>query len=298
MQPLIEYRLELAGVTTRALELEGEGPPILLFHGYADSADTWRLLLDRFARENRRALAVDLPGFGRADRLDREERILPQLRRFGAAAVRHLAEETGEDVVVSGNSLGGCLTLLLGEDPDLPLRALAPIAPAGFDHPTWFRVMEGDRLVRTLLTVPMPPIAFRAVVGEAYRQLAFARPRAQPTEIVAAFAQHLSTRRDVRRYMATGRRLLPELHGPFALHRVTAPLLLIWGDRDRMVTHKGARQLLDALPDTRYELLERVGHCPQIEAADRVADLLLAHAAQEGRGGRNGRATSDTSSAA
>ncbi|MCW2990833.1 MAG: alpha/beta hydrolase fold protein, partial [Solirubrobacterales bacterium] len=64
MQPLIEYRLDLAGHATRALELEGDGPPMLLLHGFADSADTWRRTLDRLARRGRRALAVDLPGFG------------------------------------------------------------------------------------------------------------------------------------------------------------------------------------------------------------------------------------------
>jgi pimeloyl-ACP methyl ester carboxylesterase len=41
MQPLFEHRQELAGYDTRARELEGAGPPLLLFHGYADSADTW-----------------------------------------------------------------------------------------------------------------------------------------------------------------------------------------------------------------------------------------------------------------
>jgi pimeloyl-ACP methyl ester carboxylesterase len=36
-QPLVEHRLELAGFETRALELEGDGPPLALLHGFADS---------------------------------------------------------------------------------------------------------------------------------------------------------------------------------------------------------------------------------------------------------------------
>jgi hypothetical protein len=40
MGVLFEHRLQGAGYETRALELEGEGPPLLLLHGFSDSADT------------------------------------------------------------------------------------------------------------------------------------------------------------------------------------------------------------------------------------------------------------------
>jgi pimeloyl-ACP methyl ester carboxylesterase len=90
IQPLFEHRLELAGYNTRVLELEGDGLPILMFHGYADSADTWRQSLALLAREGHRAVAVDLPGFGAADRLQ-PEAILPQLDEFALAAVRYAA---------------------------------------------------------------------------------------------------------------------------------------------------------------------------------------------------------------
>lgn len=273
-QPLIEYRLELDGVLTRVLELEGDGPPIVLFHGYADSADTWRMALDLLAKANRRAFAFDLPGFGKASRLHRDEQILPQLDRFGAAAVRHVAAEHG-DVVAVGNSLGGCLSLRLAQDAQLPIAAVVPVGPAGFDHPVWFHVIQGDRLVRTLLTVPLPGPVFRLTVGEAFRQLAFASPRAATRDVIAAFTSHHATQRDLRRYLATGNRMLPELNRPFRLQDIKVPVLLIWGARDRMVSHKGSRHVLEALPDTRYELLEGVGHCPQIEAADRFVELLL-----------------------
>src|SRR5207248_3251267 len=87
MEPLFEHRRRFAGFETRVLELEGEGPAIVLLHGWSDSADTWRYLLDRFARVERRALAVDLPGFATADALG-EGPVLPQLDRFTRALVR------------------------------------------------------------------------------------------------------------------------------------------------------------------------------------------------------------------
>jgi pimeloyl-ACP methyl ester carboxylesterase len=72
---------------------------------------------------------------------------------------------------------------------------------------------------------------------------------------------------------------MEELRFPFRLEEVRCPVLLVWGEQDRMVPSRGSRLVLDALPDTTYELIERCGHCPQIEEPDRFAALLLAFAA-------------------
>jgi pimeloyl-ACP methyl ester carboxylesterase len=277
VQPLIEYRLDAAGQETRALELEGDGPPLLFLHGFADSADTWRRTLDRLARRGRRALAVDLPGFGAGGRLERGAPILPQLDAFAAAMAGRLHEETGEPPVVVGNSLGGCVALRLGERRDIELAGVVPVAPAGFDHPGWFRIIESAPVLRTLLAspLPLPERVVRGAVGVAYRRLAFAAPRRAAPDVVAAFTSHHRDRRAVARYLATGRALLPELVSPFRLEEVRAPVLLVWGENDRMVPSKGARHVIEALPETTYELIPRCGHCPQIEKPDRFVDVLL-----------------------
>ena len=276
MKPIVEHELRLEGYRTRALELEGSGPPLLFLHGYADSADTWRLLFDRLRKQGRAAVALDMPGFGTATRLVRDEPILPQLDDFAAAAVTYVSDEHGGDVVVAGNSLGGTVALRAAERVKEKVAGIVPIAPAGLDMPTWFTAIQGAPLVRAMLRspVPVPERTLKRAVGSTYRVLAFASPRKADEAVVNAFTQHFGSQRDVVRLLGTGRSLLPELKAPFNFRAIECPVLLVWGERDRMVASSGAERVLASLPDTTVELLPRCGHCPQIEEPDRLAELL------------------------
>ena len=282
MQPLVEYSESFGGFSTRLLELEGDGPPLVLIHGYADSADTWRLVLAELARLDRRAVAVDLPGFGHADRLARDEPILSQMDRFAAAVVSAFAEDAGSPVVLVGNSLGGCVSIRAAQDTDLPLAGIVPVGPAGLGLAPWLDLIEGNPLVQlaSLASTPLPRPLVRAFVGRAYQLLAFA-PRAAVDPLVArTFADHFADARTVRRYLHTARTLFGELHDPFDLDLVDVPVLMVWGRRDAMVPVRGADRLLDSVPGSRLELLDDCGHCPQVEDPRRFAELVLEFAAE------------------
>jgi pimeloyl-ACP methyl ester carboxylesterase len=273
VQPLIEHPLELAGFETRALELEGDGAPLLLLHGFADSADTWRWVLDLLARENRRALALDMPGFGTCSPLREEEPILDQLDAFGRSALEYLAPDAG--AIVCGNSLGGCAALRLSEDSELGLAGIVPIAPAGLDMARWIGLIERELGLRIALTAPVPDLAVRAVVAEVYKRLAFRHPDRVDPRAISTFAGHLGSRATASRVLASGRRLFPELREPFRFERISCPVLLVWGEDDVMVFQTGAEDVIEAAPEARLELIEDCGHCPQLECPDRIAELLL-----------------------
>jgi pimeloyl-ACP methyl ester carboxylesterase len=281
MSTIREQRVELAGFRTRALELEPGAPtadpPLVLLHGFSDSADCWRPTLAALARRGRRAVALDMPGFGQAARLDREEPILPQLDAFAAAAIEREAERFASEVIVAGNSLGGCVGMRAAERPGLPIAGIVPVAPAGLDMARWISIIEGEAPLRWLMRspLPMPEVVVRGVIGRMYRTMAFARPGEVDTAAVSSFTRHVSTKRDVVRILGTGHRVVAELRDPFRLDLVRCPVMLIWGERDRMVFHTGAERVLAEVPGSRLELISDCGHCPQVEEPERLAELLV-----------------------
>ncbi|HEY8763318.1 MAG TPA: alpha/beta fold hydrolase [Solirubrobacteraceae bacterium] len=276
IQPLFEHRRSFAGYATRVLELEGDGVPMVMFHGYADSADTWWQTLALLARQGRRAIAVDLPGFGTADRLQPDP-ILPQLDEFAAAVLAYAAGRPRQPVIAVGNSLGGCVSLRLAERKGARLAGVVAIAPAGLEMSRLLNLVQADPVLRSLLALPapVPAVVIRAAVARLYLQLAFAAPRSVDRRVVSAFTYHHRHRATVAGYLDTARRLIPELRRPFSLQRITIPVLLVWGDRDRLVFHSGAEQVLSTVPGARLELLHGIGHCPQVETPARLAELLL-----------------------
>jgi pimeloyl-ACP methyl ester carboxylesterase len=64
---------------------------------------------------------------------------------------------------------------------------------------------------------------------------------------------------------------------PDDLRRLSVPVLMIWGDRDPVVSVDTARDAATLIPDARLEVLA-AGHVPQLGHPEQVAKLLTAFA--------------------
>jgi pimeloyl-ACP methyl ester carboxylesterase len=279
--------VELGGVRTRALEVAGAGPALVLLHGYSDSADTWRPVLRRLAARGRRAVALDLPGFGRAARR-LPGPMLPQVDRFVAAAVREYAAGAAgaQPPVVVGNSLGAVAALRAAQSRRLPLAGVVPICPAGLGHQPWVDLAAREPVVHRILTsrLPVPMSAVRRAVYLAFLALAVVDRSRVDTSVVAAYAAQYRHRDDLAGFVRDARSLLVELRDAYELERIERPVLVVWGAGDRLVPPAGARRVLEAVPSSRLVTLEGCGHCPQLEAPDRIADLVADFADGVARG--------------
>lgn len=271
-----ESDAELAGFRTRVLRVSGRGAPLLLLHGYSDSADTWRPVLRQLAGQGRSAVAVDLPSHGRADPLGGTRPMLAQLTEFVLAAVRW-CDHPG--TVVVGNSLGGMVGLLAAEEHGAPAGVVG-VCPAGFGYSPWMmaRAVQLTRpgrrqalaVAMTVAPVWLVARAARASVGGAFADRGGVDP-----QFAFDYAGHIAPRHARRRLLALLYGLHAEaLESPLRPERIRCPVLLVWGERDPLTPPSGARLLTDARPDVRLEVLPGVGHMPQLETPARLVELL------------------------
>jgi pimeloyl-ACP methyl ester carboxylesterase len=157
------------------------------------------------------------------------------------------------------------------------LAGIVPVAPAGLEMTRLLLLVQRDPVLRSLLALPtpVPSLVLRAAVARLYRQLGFASPGSVDPAVISTFTWHHRRRAAVAQVLEIGHRLFGELRDALELERIAGPVLLIWGDRDRLVFHRGAERILDAVPGARLELFSGIGHCPQVEAPARFAELLL-----------------------
>ncbi|HEY7010312.1 MAG TPA: alpha/beta hydrolase [Jatrophihabitantaceae bacterium] len=281
---IVERRVVVRGTPTRVLEVDGDGPPVLLLHGFTDSADSWRPLLRELAARSRRAVAVDMPGSGWAAPMGR-----PALRSLDDFAAAFLDAFGEGSAVVAGNSLGGLVAFRAARDGHPALRGIVGIGPAGFKYGArlvyleqlcrWTRGFDPilDPLLAPLDHLVLPAFMVRLNAARMYHHL-LARGRAEAS-LGRHYASHLRTMRDLSRIrsdlVALG---MDDRADPLDLSEIATPVLLIWGRHDRLALIEGAQLVIDALPETRLIALD-AGHCPQVEVPADIADMIVEFAA-------------------
>ncbi|QBS43084.1 alpha/beta fold hydrolase [Nocardia sp. CS682] len=260
-------------VGTRVLSVSGTGTPILLLHGYADSADTWRGVLAGLAAAGRAAFAVDLPGFGLAD----QRAPGPLTPQFDAFVDAIIAEHS--PLILVGNSLGAATALhAAARHPGGAVTAVVT-----FDEPLlarhWLarmgRLREYRRFFRLVESLPIPAALVRWAVRRAVALFVYgpgivADPEflTSATRSVPDMASVATRGRDAVRYA----REHPSGHTDLVL---TCPVLIVHGTEDRIIPVSAGRALHALLPGSEFVALPGVGHCPQLDVPDEVCRLLL-----------------------
>ena len=273
--PLLKIRDVLVGRHRISTLTMGSGPDVLLLHGLGSTRaslfETAAALSPTY-----RVHAPDLPGFGSSSK-----------PASGAYTARWFAEimvglmdalEVQRTRIV-GNSLGGRIAIEIGLVAPDRTAALGLLCPAV----AWIRrsLHPLVRLMRPELG--MLPHAFRrSLVASHVRSMFHDRDQIDPDVadlVVDEFRRiyHSPAARYAFWSSARNIYLEPPLgrNGFYPrLAKLSPPALFVWGANDSLVPAAFGRHVRKWLPEVEQVTLDRCGHVPQVEQAERTNELL------------------------
>jgi pimeloyl-ACP methyl ester carboxylesterase len=260
-----------------AYRVAGSGPPLLLVHGMAGSASTWRHVMPALARDHT-VLAPDLPGHGRSAK-GPGDYSLGSL----ASSLRDLLVALGHDrVTIVGQSLGGGVAMQFAYQYPERCDRLVLVSSGGLGHEVHLLLRAlsfpgAEYLLALGCASPLRDAGNK--VGELLGRVGLGvQPRVE--EMWRAYAS--LTDGETRQAFVRTLRSVVDAGGQCvsATDRLyltsVMPTLIVWGDADRIIPVAHAYAAHEAMPGSRLEVFEGAGHFPHCEAPERFVEVMRA----------------------
>jgi pimeloyl-ACP methyl ester carboxylesterase len=250
----------------------GAGPPVLLLHGWPTSSFLWRNVMPRLAA-HRRAIALDLPGFGRSDKpLDRTYDFAFYRRAIDGFLAALGIERLG--LVV--HDMGGPIGLSWASQNPERVERLALLNTLVYPELSFaaraFLLACRIPVLRSALT------SRQGLKGALY--VGVTDPGRLRGDAVAGLCEPFTTPAAREALRRTGADLDPRELAAVArwLPTLRAPVRVVYGTRDRILPdiRDTVRRLQRDVPSAEITALEDCGHFLQEERPEELGELLAA----------------------
>jgi len=244
----------------------GQGPPVLLLHGFGACAYTWRFIIPPLAADHR-VITMDLKGFGLSDKPDDGHYAVADQAEMVADFIRR--QDLG-DLVIMGHSMGGGVTLMTylkmqQEDPGR-LKKLVLIDSAGYPQKLpWFIWMAKVPGLSTVVGKMLSPRFAAALV---LKKCYYDKDKVTEEQI-DTYAYYGSLPGAVAAVSQTAKQIVPKDQDIEALiaqyQTIKVPVLVIWGAEDEVVPLKVGKNFERDIPGAKLVILPKCGHVPPEE---------------------------------
>ena len=248
------------------------GEPVVLIHGFSATRGVWQPLLQTLERDHE-VLAVNLAGHVGGPEIPEGTEV--SVGALIDAVERDMDTAGFQTAHLVGNSLGGWIALELAARGRA--RSVVAIAPAG----GWEQGTREEKRLRTMfarnhrLTTRLLPRVERMVRRPRLRRLLLWQVAAYGERIpAAAAAQLVRDSVECSVYFDLMEAIMRD-GPPRSFDGVTAPVLLVWGTRDRILPHKRySERLRGMLPEAEWVELRGLGHMPMSDDPELVARTI------------------------
>ncbi|MEN8240936.1 MAG: alpha/beta hydrolase [Chloroflexota bacterium] len=257
------------GVTHFQIDGPGDGPLVVLVHGFSVPYFIWDPTFEALVEAGYRVLRYDLFGRGYSDR----PFVRNDLELFDRQLVDLLDALNLPSVdALLGLSMGGVITANFTASHPERVRRIGLFDPAGFPA-------EYPFYIRLLLLPILGEIIFGSIGEKLFQKLA-GNDFYDPRHIDVFFDQYriqMQYKGFRRSLLSTMRSGILETGLPIyqAVGGLEIPAILVWGEHDHTVPFENSQSLIKAVPQAEFYPIANSGHIPHYENAVEVNPLLL-----------------------
>jgi 3-oxoadipate enol-lactonase len=241
-----------------AVEIDGDGDPVVMIHGLGGTTNTFTPLLPAFTRNKR--VRFDLPGSGRSSRVEGPL----SLEKFVQATRRVLEAAKLESAHVVAHSMGTIVAAHLAASNPNVVRSLALFGPL-LAPPDQARANIRARAAKARRE-GMKPIA------DALVQASTSSETRKKRHVAVAFVRESLMGQDPDGY-ARSCEALAEMQAADT-SKIDCPTLLVTGDEDALAPAQSLRMMAQKISGSRVEVLRGCGHWTPVEKPDECIALL------------------------
>ena len=260
------------GVTLSTLD-EGEGVPVLLLHGFPDSSYVWRHQVPALVEAGMRAIAPDLRGAGESDTPETVEEYA--ISRSVADLVAVLDALGVDKAHVVGHDFGAALAWAFAAFVPTRVERLV-VMSVGHPNTRHQRSIEQREKAWYQLLFQFTGVAEELLMRDDWKLFReFGRGDGDVERYVADLSRPGRLTAGLNWYRAN---LAPqrELEPRPPVPAVAAPTLGLWSSRDNYLTEESMLASSEHVTGPwRYERIEDASHWLQLDAPDRVNELLI-----------------------
>ena len=237
-------------------KIAGQGPAILILHGWGGSSDSWIRVQEILAREGFKVICPDFPGFGKS-----KTPFEPWgVKEYGNFVLNLTKILELQNFFLLGHSFGGRVAIKFSVLYPEKIKSLILCDSAGIKQKWGI----GEKLIFQI-----------SKIGNAiFTPTPLRRFKDKAKNLFYIFLRH----RDYAKADGTMRETIKKVLTEDLLKdlpQIKIRTLIIWGESDKLVPVKYAHIFKEKIENSELKILPKIGHSPHLEVPEKLAEIII-----------------------